>query len=124
MLLELLRQAHIDEAPRGVVGEAWITDRVSTLAGGEGRIFVEDVIAADRKYSALQEMVPDAQLAWSGSGNSGLVVFRIGRYRRFCNKGAEIVGGLKIEQPPVPHVMVVQIGILLMEAVDITNGPD
>src|SRR5438105_326651 len=61
--LELLRQAHVDEAPRRVVGEARISDRISTLARGEGWIFVEDVIAADRKDGALQEMVPDAHLA-------------------------------------------------------------
>lgn len=61
--LELLRQAHVDEASRRVVGEARITDRISTLAGGEGRIFVEDVIATDRKCGAIQEMVPDAHLS-------------------------------------------------------------
>src|SRR5437588_5792976 len=124
--LELLRQAHVVEASGRVVGEARITDRISTLAGGEGRIFVEDVNAANRKGGALQETVPEAHFRCSGSsGTTCLVVLRIaGASFRLGNKGAEIVGGLKIEQPSPFHVTSVPVGILLNKAAYQANRSD
>ena len=55
--LQLLLEAEVDEAAGGVVDEARVTVRVVGEARGEGRILVEEVVAAHRQLGVGEPAV-------------------------------------------------------------------
>jgi hypothetical protein len=64
--LELLGEARVNEPASGIVGEAGITDRVSTFPVCLRRILTENVIAPNSDDRASQQMIQGATSVVAG----------------------------------------------------------
>src|SRR5450432_531689 len=56
--LELLREAHVNEATGGVVGETGVSGGISLFTGRERRILTEHVVAANSEGQAFYPSLP------------------------------------------------------------------